>query len=73
MEHVEPLHELFKACGVYGEELSLFGFEFGLMVGNFYYLSIGLPDNNNNRDEIFDEIISLYLLLYALLSTGDFA
>ena len=51
MEHVEPLHELFKACGVYGEELSLFGFEFGLMVGNFYYLSIGLPDNNNNRDE----------------------
>ena len=40
LDRGEPLCELFREHGVNGEELSLFGFIFGLMVGGFSCLSI---------------------------------
>ena len=55
MEHGYPMYDLFRAHIGVEEELSLFIFTVGIMIGKLSYLLIFLPDNKNNRYDKYDK------------------
>ena len=55
MEHGYPMYDLFRAHICVEEELSLFIFTVGVMIGKLSYLLIFLPDNKNNRYDKYDK------------------